>query len=191
MIKPSLSLEDMLLTIARDNGITKFFFNVFSPLADYEDKLGKSKTVVLRDVAVKPSNLRSRLSYLREYAKKEDALIGILSPVEIEGGKRRHLNLLDVDRFPWFRPNDELMGFFKLPHGFLLNSGSGYHFYGRDVVTEDIWRKYLLRAKRDFDERWAQGQLKAGASMLRLTSNSIKEHEPYVIACSGYRLVKI
>jgi hypothetical protein len=69
--------------------------------------------------------------------------------------------------------------------GALLESGASYHFYGRELLTRDEWRKfigYTLLLSPFVDTRYVGHRLIDGESVLRIEPHPTKPVMPRVVA---------
>lgn len=69
--------------------------------------------------------------------------------------------------------------------GALLESGASYHFYGRQLLTRDDWRKfmgYTLLLSPFVDTRYVGHRLIDGESVLRIEPHETKPVMPRVVA---------
>lgn len=117
-------------------------------------------------------------------------LIGITSKVSA-GPEARHIPMMDFkcevsDRN--LRVLGDLLRESCVRIGFILTSGRSYHFYGRELLTEESWRKFLGKCllMSDFvDERYVGHQLVDGYCVLRVSASSMKPTLPRVVARIG------
>ena len=114
-------------------------------------------------------------------------LLGILSVVNVANRERKHIPMMDF-RCEISAQNEQLLRQL-LPrigqqHGFLLNSGRSYHFYGMQLLSSDDWRKFLgkcLLLRNFVDERYVGHQLVDGHCVLRISASPVKRTIPAVV----------
>lgn len=114
-----------------------------------------------------------------------DEAIAVASSVEMTSGIERHFLILDFatpvseDATASLKACLAATGW----HGWLLVSGSSYHFIGRDLMTRDDWRSNMGRALLipGIDIRYMGHRLTAGLGAARITVHPRKPTLPYVI----------
>lgn len=114
-----------------------------------------------------------------------DEAIAIASSVEETSGIERHFLILDFAT----PVSDDATASLKAClsatgwRGWLLVSGSSYHFIGRDLMTRDAWRSNMGRALLipGIDIRYMGHRLTAGLGAARITVHPRKPTLPYVI----------
>jgi hypothetical protein len=117
-----------------------------------------------------------------------DHMVVMTSRLETTAGPM-HVPMLDF-KLESKRSNDraarEVAG--RLGNGYLLDSGSSYHFYGSDLLPDDALQRWLLRAQllsRYVDTRWVTHQLLEGRCALRISPSASTHQQPVVIAEIG------
>ncbi len=118
--------------------------------------------------------------------RETDQTIGIISRVCTPYGEEKHIPILDLSIYP----NQENAHFVKstFEHegisGFLLNSGNSFHFYGKDLLYEDEWLRFMYKSlliPTVTDTRHVGHRLLDGYGTLRLTTNAHKPKIPELI----------
>lgn len=115
----------------------------------------------------------------------EDTMLVLTSDVQTQHGVA-HLKLMDFKIAA--NPNNHphaIATAGRLGEGVLLTSGSSYHFYGADLVTESELTEWLLRAQllsRYVDTRWITHQLLEKRCALRLSVGGASKSMPRLLA---------
>lgn len=116
-----------------------------------------------------------------EPEKKDDYVIGLNSRVDQYGD--RHFLMLDLDSI-----DEAAMARLQEIGGYLLKSGIGYHFIGRELLAnQDAWHARLgeMQSIPEFrghlDEAHIQMSRKRGYSTLRLIESPTKPERPTMI----------
>jgi hypothetical protein len=115
-------------------------------------------------------------------------LLGITSRVRTKEGKQAQMPMMDF-RCPVAEQNlnalAELLPVAGQKHGFILQSGRSYHYYGNDLLFGDrLWVEFLgkcLLMKNFVDERYVGHQLVDGHCVLRVSSSSQKPLVPILV----------
>jgi hypothetical protein len=110
------------------------------------------------------------------YAKEmSNGNIAVLSSrVKLHNGRTAHLPLMDFS-LPPSPANDKVVEQIIIrlgQHGYLLNSGNSYHFYGGLLLDDRGYRRFLgaaLLFSPLVDHRWIAHQLVEGDSALRIS----------------------
>jgi hypothetical protein len=113
--------------------------------------------------------------------------LSLWSPVELQGGQVRHIPMMDfrcrptVANLRKIKKALELVGQRK---GVILNSGKSFHFYGLQLLSEDMWRRFLgkcLLLSPITDGRYIGHRLIDGACSLRISPDERKIRGPEVV----------
>jgi hypothetical protein len=127
---------------------------------------------------------------LQLWAKRltDGELLGLISRVELCGGRSAHIPMMDFA----CRPSAQnlasithLLSEITKGAGFLLESGRSYHYYGAELLTDEEWRRFIGRCLLMFgyvDDRYIGHQLVDGHCVLRLSAGRLKSRVPAVVA---------
>lgn len=192
--KPTNSLEKMLSIIIEDNSIARLNL-VFYDVVEFYDEiihiplLDECEEGVYEKREIGVSNLFDAMR------NTGDGLIGLGSYVRLKDASPASLFFLD---FTCPQSIENLNNVKTLVHdlgllpGFILNSGRSYHFYHNGVITFEDWEKKLNEATFSdiVDYNWLYFQLGRGYSVLRISTNSIKQCLPTVIEAIGTHPLK-
>jgi len=114
--------------------------------------------------------------------------LAICSTCMLEDGTVAHLPMMDFRSAAKSTSANFIEGLLKAmgqEHGFILNSGNSYHFYGTRLLSESEWVKFLatsLLFAPFVDSRYVAHRLRAGRCNLRLRrSGSLKPSDPVVV----------
>lgn len=121
------------------------------------------------------------LAGILETEKSEDYVIGLNS--RVDQYSERHLLMLDLDSI-----DQALMDELKNYGGYLIKSGSGYHFIG-DTIYQNVqdWKDSLLKISEEpvfnshIDKRHVDLSLRRGYSTLRIVGSPLKPYRPMMI----------
>ena len=117
-------------------------------------------------------------------SKNPSEVIALSSLVRLNDGRFSHLKQLDLDQQPM-----NGRGFITLaekvietvPKGYLISSGSGYHFLGEGILTDLGWHNWMkiMEGHKDLcDYQWLQMSISRGYSTLRLNATKEKTISP-------------
>lgn len=115
-------------------------------------------------------------------------LLGVISKVRTNKGHQSHIPMMDF-QCPVSAQNlnglVELLPSTGQRHGFILQSGRSYHYYGKELLNNNqLWVSFLgkcLLMKGFVDERYVGHQLVDGHCVLRMSAGSRKRHVPVVV----------
>ena len=111
----------------------------------------------------------------------------VSSRVKLHNGSEAHLPLLDFS-LPPSRVNDKVVEQIIIrlgQHGYLLDSGNSYHFYGDVLLSDSGYREFLGEAllfSPLVDHRWIAHQLVEGACALRVSGGKDGSTLPRLVA---------
>ncbi len=170
---------DVLLTMSIRDGITPLQLLkecTFHPSSSQ----ARFKKLSLNNISRQKIN-----SYEKSISGKE--MIGLCSLVELPRKKFLHIPMLDFHCLPkkenlmLVKSSLEMIG---EKDGMILNSGRSYHYYGRELKTQEEWVDFLGRAlllSPIVDPRYIAHRLIDGWSILRIFANELKPKEPVVV----------
>jgi len=119
--------------------------------------------------------------------------IGISSLVRLSDGKVRHIKQLDIDNqfsvSSFFKSVSDIAikmaGNYREKNcrGYLVNSGSGYHYYEEGLLEQSQWQEWIENAKKSglVDKKWINLSLQREYSVLRINSTTQKPSAPVVL----------
>lgn len=190
-IHENISLEEMIGIIADKNDIKKFYLPIYKQekkLGGYPPELGK----IRKTKKISGKNFTNSKIDFEKTRRKKDEVVGIESTVLLEGNKKAHISMLDID-YVLRKANFALKGFNEIltkiyengyeREGFIIDSGKGFHYYGLNVINPEEWNNFINKAKKiqQIEDEWCKYQLKRGFSVLRTSSSNIKTKKPRVI----------
>jgi len=86
-----------------------------------------------------------------------------------------HIPMLDFDCQTTFRNLQKIIStlYFLGQKGYVLDSSNGFHFWGRNSISEYEWRKFLEKTKENplIDREFIEASLGLGFSCLRITKD--------------------
>jgi hypothetical protein len=124
-----------------------------------------------------------------EQSMEPGRMLALSSLVELRSGERHHIPMLDFhcaassDNLPLVI--SALRALTNRGHGFLLESGKSYHYYGDQLLTLLDFPKFLARASLlgpIVDVRWVAHQILEGACALRIGHGHGYRQPPVVVA---------
>lgn len=122
-----------------------------------------------------------KLKDFLENQKKGNKAIALSSLVRLKNGYFAHLKQLDMDWKEYgLRELIEKIEKIDLPGGNLLDSGKGYHFYGKELMTQKEWENWIMNAENsgEVDEKWIDLCRERNYSCLRISSTKEKPFIP-------------
>jgi hypothetical protein len=140
-------------------------------------------------IAIKLSRREISSESLRGLAHRlHNKLLGIVSKVELVGGRLAHIPMMDFMCAP--SPDNletvsHLLSRLHQGRGWLLESGRSYHYYGCRLLTDPEWRVFLgkcLLMSGFTDDRYIGHQLVDGHCVLRLSSRKASSVSPMIVA---------
>lgn len=119
------------------------------------------------------------------------------SKVLLRNGEYRHIPMMDFS----ISKNKANLKFLlerlhhlEMPNGYIIETGSSYHYFGKDFLMIEDWYKFLgkcllssvVRTREDIleiaDNRYIGHSLRRGDCSLRLTSRGDKTYIPKVVS---------
>ncbi len=124
----------------------------------------------------------SKIKELDKLPNKDDVKIGLSSLVRLDNGYIAHIKQLDLD----WNNNDLdfiLKNIKKLNlegEGYLVNSGRGYHYYGKGLLSPEEWKEWMNEAEKseEVDREWIRLSRERKYSVLRINSTEDKPIKP-------------
>jgi len=121
------------------------------------------------------------------HVQTDKEALGITSLLKAKNRAKYHLEMIDFDCEP-SEDNLEMVQRTLLDLrtgiGYIVNSGGGFHFYGKNRYGERELKRFLERIERKpfVDEKWPENQIMQGMCVLRVTASKEKPFEPVVVA---------
>jgi hypothetical protein len=118
---------------------------------------------------------------------QDDDVLAISSRVKLNNGKVFHIPMMDFKCAPTSANVDIAKdGFRKIgqDHGVLLNSGKSFHFYGKTLMSEKLWRAFLghsLLLSDLVDARYVGHALINNECRLRISTTRLNPFIPTVV----------
>jgi len=123
----------------------------------------------------------------RQAQLASNELLGITSRISTQQKGEMHIPMMDFHCAISSKNLgilSELLSETGQEHGFILESGRSYHYYGKEVLTRDQWIGFLgkcLLMKNFVDERYVGHQLVDRHCVLRLSTSPRKPVIPSVV----------
>jgi hypothetical protein len=188
------TILDMVLDVARLPGVGALTFRRYRIAPPVIERLAATdgdRAAVLVAVGADDREIHTfsakdlGVSGMQKMVGPDEAL-AIASSVEMTSGIERHFLILDFAVPVSEAATASLNACLTATgwHGWLLISGSSYHFIGRDLMTAREWRSAMGRALLipGIDIRYMGHRLTAGLGAARITVHPRKPTLPYVIA---------
>lgn len=138
----------------------------------------------IRTHVVHPSVVDDRLIQSLSGALELRSMLVLTSRVTTDLGTR-HIPMADFKLNATVKHHASAIAAAKrLGPGHLLTSGSSYHYYGRELLTDSELTRWLLHAQllsRYVDTRWVTHQLLEGRCALRVSQGGGQDAEPVVL----------
>ena len=130
-----------------------------------------------------------------------DLAIGVSSSVRMKSGRFYHLKQLDIDQnlgspTTFINTIEKIVDGMRGNHevgsrveGFLVNSGSGIHYYESGLLTEKGWQAWIEKAQnvKEVDTTWTNLSSTRGFSTLRISATKQKPVSPVVFCRFSYK----
>lgn len=148
----------------------------------YEQGKQDSNYSIIQPISTKLIEV-SKIEELDKLSNKDDVKIGLSSLVRLSNGYIAHIKQLDLD----WNNNDLDFIFQKIKKldlgkegGYLINSGRGYHYYGKGLLTPEEWEDWMNKAEKseEVDREWIRLSRERKYSVLRINSTEGKPIKP-------------
>jgi len=170
------------------------FTETFVEIAERHGDLGPALDVIAfhqplsaADELVPVRREEATEEYFRELADQASGgqMLVVTSRVRTDAGAA-HIPMLDF-KVPSCERNTSVVDLIahRVGGGFLLDSGSSYHFYGDRLLSDHQLREWLLHAQllsRCVDTRWVTHQLIEGRAALRIGAGGSSGAVPTLIS---------
>lgn len=200
-----MRFEDMFVEIGKRNDVKTFNFVSYVPLEEYDRltiySMGGEKARILLEETIK-ERIEMPAEHFRygslAYPQDEmgvDAFSRTLGVSSVVTKKRApgifHMKQLDFSCNPDIKNAESIADeFFKMKAGggWLVDSGRSFHFYGKDVLNEREWIRFMqefydmpttvMIGLLDID--YPLMNLTRGYSILRLSESELKKKRPEI-----------
>jgi hypothetical protein len=167
------SFTETLLTLAAQHGVSEAALDA----AQFHQPLGAA--AVVHALSIDECKGPRLNAIARQVAS--DRILVMTSELETSSGPM-HLPMADF-KLPAHKANHPaaVAAATRLGNGYLLVSGSSYHFYGSTVIGWNEFRDWLLRAQllsRYIDTRWVTHQLLERRCALRISAGGASGEVP-------------
>jgi len=124
---------------------------------------------------------------------RKNLAVGLSSLVRLQDGRFRHMKQLDIDTqfsvSSFLKSVSDITAGMKGSYsvgscgGYLVNSGSGYHYYEKGLLNQSQWEEWMENAKKSglIDKKWIMLSQQREYSVLRLNSTTQKPFTPVVL----------
>jgi len=192
LFEDNLELRKMITEL--NGGISHFnlLFYDTTPVAK-DDYTSHNPMITYKLTEIVPAADFQSINFDKLTQGDKNRAVGISSLVRLSDGKFRHMKQLDIDQqFPvssFFKSVSDIAVKMARSYrkencrGYLVNSGSGYHYYERGLLNQPQWEEWMKDAESMglVDKNWVDLGRKREYSVLRLNSTTQKPSAPVVL----------
>jgi len=131
-------------------------------------------------------------AHLVENDEEPRDALSVGSKVKLFSGEIAHIPMMDFKIYSSPKNLSELESVLKMtkfPSGFLLKSGRSFHYYGVELMPQEVWLEWMESMLSDeapiyrkIDSSWVEKSIARECSFLRLAPSPSKSFLPRVIA---------
>lgn len=168
------------LIIQCENDSAEYNFCIFSLKGrngyDYSQEPINSE--IDKSFVVRPIGYEGTLG-LEMKEREKGQLLGLTSRVKMNDGGIKHINMIDFN-CKKFNDVPKTLRNLNFGPGLIINSGNSYHYYGLELVDESkrLSNFEKMEGEESICQNWIKYQKERDYSMLRLTANHEKPHQP-------------
>lgn len=126
--------------------IKKFMYIIYDPWlssSDEDDNFPNENTVYKKGIILNADLNKKNLLSISDKFFKKDRILGMASKIKMKDGSFAHIPMMDFGCEVKEENLDMIEKLMTPFHGFILESGNSYHFWGNQPMPEAKWVDFL------------------------------------------------